>query len=116
MTENMGPLSGYRVVDFTWAAMGPYAGYLLAAMGAEVIQVSRPLKNSSSTTAAITQFFDVGKTCVKINVKDDQGKALLIDLISKSNVFLENFRPGVVESLGLDFMTLTKTNPDLVMV
>ena len=116
MTENMGPLSGYRVVDFTWAAMGPYAGYLLAAMGAEVIQVSRPLKNSSSTTAAITQFFDVGKTCVKINVKDDQGKALLIDLISKSNIFLENFRPGVVESLGLDFMTLTKTNPDLVMV
>ena len=65
MKVNSGPLGGCRVVDFTWAAMGPYAGYLLAALGAEVIQVSRPLKNSSSTTAAITQFFDVGKTCVK---------------------------------------------------
>ncbi len=116
MKPGLGPLGGCRVVDFTWAAMGPYAGYLLAALGAEVIQVSRPLKNSTSTTAAITQFFDVGKTCVKINVKDDDGKKILIDLISKSDVFLENFRPGVVEGLGLDFDTLTKTNSELVMV
>ncbi len=116
MKVNSGPLGGCRVVDFTWAAMGPYAGYLLAALGAEVIQVSRPLKNSSSTTAAITQFFDVGKTCVKINVKDDDGKAVLLDLISKSDVFLENFRPGVVEGLGLDFESLTEKNPRLVMV
>ena len=113
MKVNAGPLGGCRVVDFTWAAMGPYAGYLLAALGAEVIQVSRPLKNSSSTTAAITQFFDVGKTCVKINVKDDDGKAVLLDLISKSDVFLENFRPGVVEGLGLDFESLMKKNPRL---
>ena len=116
MKSNAGPLEGFRVVDFTWAAMGPYAGYLLAGLGAEVIQVSRPLKGSSSTTAAITQFFDVGKTCVKINVKDDEGKQILMDLIENSDIFLENFRPGVVEGLGLDFETLKKINPDLVMI
>lgn len=111
-----GPLSGLRVVDFTWAAMGPYAGYLLAGLGAEVIQVSRPPKGSSSTTAAITQFFDVGKTCVKINVKEPRGRKILLDLIGQSDIFLENFRPGVVEGLGLDFETLSKTSPELVMV
>ena len=42
MSVDTGPLSGTRVVDFTWAAMGPYAGFLLASLGAEVIQVSRP--------------------------------------------------------------------------
>tara|TARA_B100000780_G_scaffold278459_1_gene252057 strand:- start:1057 stop:2196 length:1140 start_codon:yes stop_codon:yes gene_type:complete len=116
MTSNDGPLSGLRVVDFTWAAMGPYAGYLLAGLGAEVIQVSRPLKGSSSTTASITQFFDVGKIAVQIDVKLVEGKQTLLDLIEKSDIFLENFRPGVVESLGLDFESLSKINPNLIMV
>lgn len=116
MTSNDGPLSGLRVVDFTWAAMGPYAGYLLAGLGAEVIQVSRPLKGSSSTTASITQFFDVGKIAVQIDVKLVEGKQTLLDLIEKSDIFLENFRPGVVENLGLDFESLSKINPNLIMV
>ena len=116
MTNNNGPLSGLRVVDFTWAAMGPYAGYLLAGLGAEVIQVSRPLKGSSSTTASITQFFDVGKTVVQIDAKVIEGRQILLDLIEKSDIFLENFRPGVVESLGLDFESLSKINPKLIMV
>ena len=116
MINNDGPLAGVRVIDFTWAAMGPYAGYLLAGLGAEVIQVSRPLKESTSTTAAITQFFDVGKTAIQIDVKVVEGKRVLLDLIEKSDIFLENFRPGVVESLGLDFESLSKVNPNLVMV
>ena len=116
MTSNDGPLSGLRVVDFTWAAMGPYAGYLLAGLGAEVIQVSRPLKGSSSTTASITQFFDVGKIAVQIDVKVVEGKQILLNLIEKSDIFLENFRPGVVESLGLDFESVSKINPNLIMV
>lgn len=116
MINNDGPLAGVRVIDFTWAAMGPYAGYLLAGLGAEVIQVSRPLKESTSTTAAITQFFDVGKTAIQIDVKVVEGKRVLLDLIEKSDIFLENFRPGVVENLGLDFESLSKVNPNLVMV
>lgn len=116
MSVDTGPLSGTRVVDFTWAAMGPYAGYLLASLGAEVIQVSRPAKGVTSTTASITQFFDVGKTCVKINVKEPKGKQILLDLTAQSDIFLENFRPGVIEGLGFNFEALQQTNPGLVMV
>ena len=116
MSVDTGPLAGTRVVDFTWAAMGPYAGYLLAALGAEVIQVSRPQKGVTSTTASITQFFDIGKTCIKINVKDPKGKQILLDLAAKSDIFLENFRPGVIEGLGLDFEALQQNHPNLVMV
>lgn len=116
MSVDQGPLAGVRVVDFTWAAMGPYAGYLLAGLGAEVIQVSRPARGATSTTASITQFFDVGKTCVKINVKEPRGKQILMDLTTRSDIFLENFRPGVIEGLGFDFETLQQDNPDLVMV
>jgi benzylsuccinate CoA-transferase BbsF subunit len=116
MGNGAGPLNGLRVTDFTWAAMGPYAGYLLAGLGAEVIQVSRPPSGKQSTTASITQFFDIGKICVKINVKEDEGRNILLKLISKSDIFLENFRPGVVENLGLDFETVRKGNPDVVMV
>ena len=112
-----GPLAGLRVIDFTWAAMGPYAGYLLAGLGAEVIQVSRPLKaTANSTTASITRFFDVGKTCIRVNVKELRGKKILHDLIDKSDIFLENFRPGVIEGLGFDFETLSQTNKNLVMI
>ena len=116
MSIDTGPLAGTRVVDFTWAAMGPYAGYLLAALGAEVIQVSRPQKGVTSTTASITQFFDIGKTCIKINVKDPKGKQILLDLTAKSDIFLENFRPGVIEGLGFDFEALQQNHPSLVMV
>lgn len=114
--QREGPLSNVRVIDFTWAAMGPYAGYLLACLGAEVIQVSRPVRGTKSTTAAITQFFDVGKTCVQIDVKHDAGKRILKSLIGKADIFLENFRPGVVENLGLDFETVSENNPKLVMI
>ncbi|MAU94235.1 MAG: hypothetical protein CMJ93_08530 [Planctomycetes bacterium] len=116
MSVDTGPLAGTRVVDFTWAAMGPYAGYLLASLGAEVIQVSRPAKGVTSTTASITQFFDVGKTCVKINVKEPRGKQILLDLTAQSDIFLENFRPGVIEGLGFNFEALQQKNPGLVMV
>ena len=116
MSVDTGPLSGTRVVDFTWAAMGPYAGYLLASLGAEVIQVSRPAKGVTSTTASITQFFDVGKTCVKINVKEPKGKQILLDLTAQSDIFLENFRSGVIEGLGFNFEALQQKNPSLVMV
>lgn len=116
MTQEQGPLAGVRVVDFTWAAMGPYAGYLLASLGAEVIQVSRPNKDPTSTTTAITKFFDVGKICVNINVKHHQGKKILLDLIGKSDIFLENFRPGVIEDLGFDYETVSRNNRNLVMV
>ena len=98
-------------MSISLAAMGPYAGYLLAALGAEVIQVSRPQKGVTSTTASITQFFDIGKTCIKINVKDPKGKQILLDLTAKSDIFLENFRPGVIEGLGFDFEASNRTTP-----
>ena len=116
MSMPQGPLSGTRVIDFTWAAMGPYAGYLLASLGAEVIQISRPTKRQVLSAAQITEYFHIGKICFQLDVKSDEGKKILSDLVEKSDVFLENFRPGVIEGLGFGFKDLVEMNSDIVMV
>lgn len=117
MKEPVKPLSGIRVIDFTWAALGPYAGYLLASLGAQVIHVGRPQsKMAGSTTASIYHELNVGKINVGIDVKHPEGRDLLVKLIEHADVFFENFRPGVVEKLQLGFDDVNKINPRLVMV
>jgi len=116
MTKAQGPLSGTRVIDFTWAAMGPYAGYLLASLGAEVIQISRPTKGKTLSAAQITEYFNIGKICFQLDVKSDEGKNILAGLVEKSDIFLENFRPGVIEDLGFGIEDLVKMNSEIVMV
>ncbi|MBI2527899.1 MAG: CoA transferase [Candidatus Rokubacteria bacterium] len=117
MSDAGRPLAGLRVLDFTWAAMGPYAGYLLGGLGAEVIHVGRPdAQQSGRATAALYQELNSGKICVRIDVKRAGGQALVRRMASKADVFLENFRPGVVERLGLGYDDLSRDNARLVMV
>ena len=115
------PLQGLRVLDFGWVAMGPYAGYTLAGLGAEVIHVGRPPEKNEVGVdpAAYNYGFDTlntGKTWIGIDLKSKAGVELVHALAVKADIVLENFRPGVTERLGIDFARLSALNPQLVML
>ena len=115
------PLAGLRVLDFGWVAMGPFAGYMLAGLGAEVIHIARPLPGAVADVDlnAYNYGFDTlntGKTWVGIDLKRPPGLELVHQLVARSDIVLNNFRPGVTERLGIDFASLQALNPRLVML
>ena len=115
------PLKGLRVLDLGWVAMGPYAGYLLSCLGAQVIHVARPQTAglAGADAAAYNYGFDTlntGKTWVAIDLKQPAGVELVRTLAARCDIVLENFRPGVSDRLGIGYAQLSKANPRLVML
>ena len=120
------PLSGVRVLDLTNVLAGPYCCYQLALMGAEVIKVERPGTGDLArvlgadperNTAGMGISFlaqNAGKKSVTLDLKSDRGKELLKALVRKADVLVENFRPGVMARLRLDYETLKAVNPSLI--
>jgi crotonobetainyl-CoA:carnitine CoA-transferase CaiB-like acyl-CoA transferase len=116
-------LNGYRVLDMTHVLAGPTATRLMAEMGAEVIKVefpplgdiSRILPASRNGRSAYYTQQNRGKQSLCLDAKSAQGKAILADLIRKSDVFVENFAPGVIGRLGFGWDTVHRLNPDIVM-
>jgi crotonobetainyl-CoA:carnitine CoA-transferase CaiB-like acyl-CoA transferase len=117
------PLAGIRVVDYTHFLAGPYLSRCLAGLGADVIKVERPKAGDSGRVhAAITGpnqsgYFaqqNMGKRGLCVNVKDPRGLDVLHRLIGKADVFVENYRPGALDKLGLGYRTLSELNPRLV--
>ena len=119
-----GPLSGYRVVDFTNVIAGPYATMILADQGADVIKVEAPHRPDYTRHAGHGQggmrasFLNNNrnKRSVSIDVKSDAGREALKRLVATADVFIQNFRPGVVERLGISEPELRKITPDLIYV
>ena len=101
------PLSGYRIIELAGIGPGPYAGMLLADMGAEVIVVNRP-------GFAIPSVHDRGKTSIAIDLRKPEGAQVLLDLVAKSDALIEGLRPGVVERLGVGPDACHAVNPKLV--
>ena len=122
------PLDGVKVIDLTHVLAGPYCTQLLAQMGAEVIKVEPPgtgdltrfggakpeLNQQLMGLAFCTQNTD--KASITVNLKEPEGIEIVRRLVAGADVFVENFRPGVSERLGLGFDTLTALNPNLVYV
>lgn len=113
------PLAGVRVLDLGWVAMGPYAGYLLAALGADVIHVARPAAaiGGGVDLGAYNYGFDAlntGKTWVSIDLKRPRGAALARAIARRCDVVLDNFRPGVTGRLGLSAEALAALSPRLI--
>lgn len=120
------PLSGIRVLDLTNVLAGPYAGYQLALMGADVVKVELPgsgdlarrlgasaeLNDERLGASFLAQ--NGGKRSVAVNLKAPQGRDVLRRLAAESDVLLENFRPGVMERLGVGWEDLSSANPGLV--
>lgn len=114
--------SGVRVLDLTRVMSGPFCTAMLADLGAEVIKIEMPgfgeearhfaphVKGESTYFALLNR----GKRSVTVNLKSPQGIGLIRDLAAKADVLVENFRPGVMARLGLDYTALRDDNPRLI--
>ncbi len=112
------PLSGLRVIEFTHMIMGPSIGAILGGLGAEVIHVE-PIGGDRTRTllgsgAGYFPTFNRGKSSICLNLKSDDGVAIARKLIGSADILVENYRPGAMDRLGLDYETLATTNPRLI--
>ncbi|MGP1678420.1 MAG: CaiB/BaiF CoA transferase family protein [Burkholderiales bacterium] len=120
------PLAAYTVLDLTNVLAGPFCGHQLAHMGARVIKVETPdggdLARQLGADAALNarrmgvSFLaqNAGKESIALDLKDEAAKAAFLKLVERADVLLENFRPGVMQRLGLGYERLQAVNPDLV--
>jgi crotonobetainyl-CoA:carnitine CoA-transferase CaiB-like acyl-CoA transferase len=116
------PLAGVRVIDYTHFLAGPYLSRCLAGLGAEVIKVERPTAGDAGRHHPYfingqSGYFlqqNMGKQGLCVNLKDPRGLKLLHELVRTADVFVENYRPGALEKLGLGYKELSALNPRLV--
>ena len=117
-----GPLTGIRVLDFTWALAGPYGVMILADLGAEVWkietahQTERRRGSGPYVHGVSTYFFSAnrGKKSVMLDLKSPEVKEAIYQIVPQVDVVNENFQPGTMKKLGFDYETLSKLNPRLV--
>ena len=121
-------LDGLRVLDLTHYVAGPYGTRLLADLGADVIKVERPGGDGSRAMgpfpadvpdperSGLFLCLNVGKRSIEVDLKTEGGRETFLELVRWADLLVENFRPRVMPSLGLDYVTLSEVNPDLVMV
>lgn len=118
-------LSGLRVLDLTWVLGGPFAGQLLAQLGAEVIKVepiegdlSRQVSSHSTEFEGASGFFlsvNRGKKSIALDLKKPEGRAVMYDLVKASDAIVYGFAPSVPTKLGLDKDSLHRVNPKLTI-
>ncbi|WP_288871819.1 CaiB/BaiF CoA-transferase family protein [uncultured Corynebacterium sp.] len=116
------PLSGIRVLDLSRVLAGPFCSMILADLGAEVVKVESPWGDDSRQfgpfvdgTSAYYRLFNRSKMGITLDFKNDDDKEVLRDLVRRADVVVENFRPGVLEKLGLAPKDLLEINPRLVV-
>ena len=119
----MQPLSGVKVLDLTRIVSGPFATMLLGDLGAEIIKIEEPVSGDESRTygppfvngeSAYFLSINRNKKSCAINLKTPEGIALIRDLALKSDVLIENFRPGTLKKFGINYEELKKQNPSLI--
>ena len=119
-----GPLDGIRIIDFTTMIAGPYGTMILADQGADVIKVEAPVASNHARRAGYAQrHFSAAfvnnnrnKRSIAIDVKQPEGLRLLLKLVETADVFVQNFRPGVMQRLKIDEPELRCLNPSLIYV
>jgi crotonobetainyl-CoA:carnitine CoA-transferase CaiB-like acyl-CoA transferase len=120
MNDDNLPLSGVRVIEFTHMVMGPTCGMILADLGAEVIKIEPPggdkTRNLPGLGIGFFRSFNRNKKSVVLDINTPEGRATVEELIGQSDVMLENFRPGLMAKLGLDYARLAKKFPRLIYV
>ena len=116
-----GPLAGIRVVDVTEGAQGPWAGALLADLGADVIKVEKPDGEMMRTSGPFKRGHALpnaglnhGKRNIVLDLKEPAGREILLRLIGDADVFMENWRAGVAARLQVDYDVLAAINPRLI--
>ncbi|HJL92931.1 MAG TPA: CaiB/BaiF CoA-transferase family protein [Woeseiaceae bacterium] len=112
------PLKDIKVIEFSHMVMGPSAGLILADLGADVIKIE-PIEGDKTrllrgSGAGYFPMYNRNKRSMKINLKTENGVKIAKNLISKSDVLIENFRSGAMEKLGLDYESLKRINSKLI--
>lgn len=110
-----GPLDGIKIVELAGMGALPYGSLRLADMGAEVIRVERIGDVPEDKLERPHNFWDRGRRSIAVNLKDPRGVETVLRLVEKADAFLESFRPGVVERLGLGPEVLLQRNPRVVV-
>jgi crotonobetainyl-CoA:carnitine CoA-transferase CaiB-like acyl-CoA transferase len=108
------PLTGVQVLDFTVNLPGPYASFLLASLGAEVIKVEPPRGDPARHMEPMFTFLNRGKRSVMLDLRDPTTRPALRALVERADVLFEGFRPGVMGRLGCDWETARDWNPRLI--
>jgi crotonobetainyl-CoA:carnitine CoA-transferase CaiB-like acyl-CoA transferase len=117
-----GPLDGIRIVDLSVALTGPLAAGMLVDQGAECIKVEQApigdvVRWIGSSVAGVSSMFQIanrGKRSIVLDLQQDEGRAILDDLIVEADVLVQNFRPGVAERLDIAYADVAAVNPDIV--
>ena len=119
-----GPLTGYRIVELTSMLTGPWAASMLGDQGADVIKVEVPGVGDHTRSVGVqrhglsSNFLNINrsKRSITINLKSTQGRVVLEKLASNADVLIQNFRPGVVERLGISYDEISRVTPDIIYV
>lgn len=124
------PLAGIRVTDFTWAWAGPHGTLFLAMLGAEVIKIESRTRLDHSRmrsiqigalktgpgASAIFNDLNLGKLSLTLNLRKEEARGVVRRLVEKSDVVVQNMRPGVLDRLGIGYEDLRQIKPDVVML
>ena len=119
-----GPLAGVRMIELGMLLAGPFAGRLLGDLGAEVIKVEPPGKPDPLRDWGHARYRDRSlwwpvqsrnKKCITLNLREERGQELLLELVRVSDVVTENFRPGTLERWNLGYERLSEVNPGIVL-
>lgn len=125
MAQNSGVLSGLRIIDLSTIVFGPYCTQMLADMGADVIKVESPdgdffrqsgKPRRSDDMGPIHMTLNRGKRSVVLDLKSDDGRQALIDLIRSADVFIHNVRGSAIQRLGFDYESVAHHAPDIIYV
>lgn len=118
------PLAGIRVADFTHVMAGPFASHLLRLLGAEVIKIESPGRGDAMRYYGNDRRYDgmapafigvnCGKKSIALDLKDADERALAVEIVDRCDVLIENFRPGVIDRLGLGQAAMRARNPGLI--
>jgi crotonobetainyl-CoA:carnitine CoA-transferase CaiB-like acyl-CoA transferase len=117
-------LGHLRIIELGQVIAGTYGGMILSDLGAQVIKIEPPAGDAGRRSAvygigdesAIHLTLNRNKSSVALDLKTAEGRAVLLDLVREADAVVENFRPGVMDRLGLDAATLREANPGLVIV
>jgi crotonobetainyl-CoA:carnitine CoA-transferase CaiB-like acyl-CoA transferase len=119
-----GPLSEYRVIELTSTVSGPMAAMVLADQGADVIKIEPPLMgdlarfmgSNRNGMAAMFSVLNRNKRSLVLDLKNTADMAIFHQLVPTADVLIENYRPGIVKKLGIDYTSMRKLKPDLIYV
>src|SRR3954471_23149093 len=116
------PLTGIRVIDLTRVLSGPFSTMLLADMGADVVKIETPqgdtVRGQGEVVAGLSWYFasfNRNKRSVVLDLRKDEGKAVLARLLEGADVLIENFRAGVLREMGLAERRLEEITPRLIV-